>query len=290
MMTQSKDLIRRLLGLLLVALIVVPVGCSKQTEAEKAAVSIVKKNLAARGGLEKWRAIKSMTMSGQMDAGKIRSADDVRASMQPQASAVSARRAVIKKLKSADPEDKTVRLPYVMEVERPRKMRLEITFQGQTAVQVYDGTHGWKLRPFLGRHEVETYTADELKLASEQQELDGPLIDYARKGNQVELEGTEPVEGRDAYKIKVTLKDGQVRHVWLDKDNYLDVKVDGTRRMDGKPRAVSTYLRDYKSVNGLMIPHVMETSVEGVSGSEKIVVEKVAINTPIDDARFGKPR
>ena len=189
-----------------------------------------------------------------------------------------------------DQEDKTVRLPFVMELERPRKMRLELTFQGQNAVQVYDGSNGWKLRPFLNRHDVEPYTEEELKLASEQQDLDGPLIDYGKKGSKVELEGTEPVEGRDAYKIKVTLKNGQVRHVWLDKETYLDVKIDGTRRMDGKLRPVSTYLRDYKTVNGLEIPHVMETSVEGVRGSEKIVINKVAVNTQIDDTRFEKPK
>jgi hypothetical protein len=61
-----------------------------------------------------------------------------------------------------------VQLPFVIELKRPRKMRLELRFKGQTAVQVYDGTNGWKLRPFLNRREVEPYTADELKIASTQ--------------------------------------------------------------------------------------------------------------------------
>ena len=126
-------------------------------------------------------------------------------------------------------------------------------------------------------------------MASTQTDLDGPLIDYAAKGNKVELEGTEPVEGRDAFKLKVTSAEGQVRHVWVDKQTYLDVKVDGTRRLDGKPRPVWTYLRDYRPVNGLMIPHVLETTVEGVPGSEKILVERVALNPRLDDARFAKP-
>jgi Outer membrane lipoprotein-sorting protein len=265
-------------------------GCSKLSDAEKAAVPIVARNVIARGGLEEWRAVKSMRMSGQMDAGKVRSVDDVRAAMEPRPAGVSVRTAVFERLKNRDRQGKTVQLPFVMEMERPRKMRLEIVFQGQTAIQVYDGSRGWKLRPFLNRHEVEDFTAEELREASEEQELDGPLIDYDRKGSRVELQGTEPVEGRDAYKLKVTLKNGQVRHVWVDKESYLDVKIDGTRRMDGKLRPTSTYLRDYKSVNGLMIPFVMETSVEGVSGSHKIVVEKVAVNNPIDETRFEKPQ
>jgi len=49
-----------------------------------------------------------------------------------------------------------------MELQRPAQDRsLEIEFNNQKAIQVFDGTNGWKLRPFLNRHEVETYTPDE---------------------------------------------------------------------------------------------------------------------------------
>lgn len=258
------------------------------SDAEKAAMPIVSQNAVARGGLDNWRGVRSMRMSGRMDAGKVRSVADIQGVMKARP-VVAVRAAASDRQKENDKQERTVQLPFVMEMERPRKMRLEIAFQGQTAVQVYDGTRGWKLRPFLNRHEVENYSAEELRLASEQQDLDGPLIDYERKGSRVELEGTEPVDGRDAYKLKVTLQDGQVRHVWVDKESYLDVKSDGTRTMDGKRRPTATHLRDYKSVNGLMIPFVMETSVEGVSGSNRIVVENLSLNNPIDETRFGKP-
>lgn len=262
----------------------------QRSDAEQAAIPVVTRNVIARGGLEQWRAVQSMTMSGQMDAGQVRAVDDIRAAMEPRPVGVAVRTAVSDRLKPRDQQGKTVQLPFVMEMARPRKMRLAIVFQGQTALQVYDGSRGWKLRPFLNRHEVEDFTAEELRLAAEQQDLDGPLIDYDRKGSRVELEGIEPVEGRDAYQLKVTLKNGQVRHVWVDKESGLDVKIDGTRKMDGKLRPTSTYLRDYRSVAGLMIPFVMETSVEGVSGSHKIIVEKVAVNDRIDATRFGKPQ
>ena len=100
----------------------------------------------------------------------------------------------------------------------------------------------------------------------------------------------EPVEGRKAYKLKVTLKDGQVRHVWVDAQTFLDVKIDGSRNFGGKPHAVATLMRDYKTVDGLKIPYLLETSVEGVKGSEKIVVEQVALNPMLDDSRFAKPQ
>ena len=73
-------------------------------------------------------------------------------------------------------------------------MRVELVFANDTAVQVYDGANGWKLRPFLGRRQVEPYSPEELKAASFESDVDGPLVDYAAKGNKVDLEGVE--EGR----------------------------------------------------------------------------------------------
>jgi hypothetical protein len=176
-------------------------------------------------------------------------------------------------------------------MERNRKTRLELQFNGQTAVQVYDGTNGWKLRPFLNRRDVEPYTPDELKAASMQADIDGPLVDYVAKGTKVQLEGIQSVEGHDAFNLKLTLKTGQVQHIWVDAQTFLDVKIEGTpRRLDGRFHPVATYLRDYRSVNGLMIPYVNETAVDGVKQTEKILVEKVIVNPKLEDSHFSKPR
>ena len=269
-----------------VALALAGAGC--KSPAEREAASIVEKNAKARGGLEGWREVKTISMSGKLDAGKTR--DPVRLAQALMRTKDEVRAQA--RMALAHPEEfegKLVQLPFVLEMERPGKTRLEIQFQGKTAVQVYDGKKGWKLRPFLGRHEVETFSAEELRLASQQAEIDGPLIDYKSKGNKVEAAGTEKVEGRDAYKLKITLKTGEVRYVWVDSQTFLDLKTDGSRKLDGKMRPVWTFYRDYKPVDGLMVPHLLETVVEGVKGSEKIIIEKVALNPKLDDARFGKP-
>ena len=117
------------------------------------------------------------------------------------------------------------------------------------------------------------------------------LIDYAAKGETVELAGVEPVEGHSAYKLKVTDKNGYARHVWVDAENFLEVKVEGTpRRLDGKYHPVATYLRDYRSVNGLMMPYLEETVAEGVKDREKIVIEEIVSNPKLDESRFAMPR
>lgn len=245
-------------GVLLAVGVSAALGADRPATGNKlSAAQIVERNVTARGGLPAWRAVQSMSMTGKLEAGGT----------------------------------KNVQLPFVLEMKRPRNTRLELQVNGQTAIQVYDGANGWKLRPFLNRHEVEPFSPDERKAAALQSELDGPLVDYAAKGTKVELEGTETVGSSDAYKLKLTLKNGDVRRVWVDTESFLDIKVDGPpRKLDGRMHSVATYLRDYRPVSGVMVPFVMETAVDGVQRTEKIKVEKVVVNPVIADSRFSKPQ
>jgi outer membrane lipoprotein-sorting protein len=224
--------------------------------ADLTAAQIADKNAAARGGLAAWQAIQSMSMTGEMDVGGKTNA----------------------------------MLPYTMSLKRPHKNRLEIRFQDQTAVQTYDGKQGWKYRPYLGRTAAEPLTTAELKSAAEADELDGALMDAARKGTKVDLQGIEKVEGKDAYKLKLTKAGGASRNLWVDAASFLEVKIDGEpRKLDGRPHKVSVFYRDYKTVGGLNIAHTLETVVDGVKPSRKIVVKSVTLNPKLDDSLFGKP-
>jgi outer membrane lipoprotein-sorting protein len=184
-----------------------------------------------------------------------------------------------------------VKVPYTMSLKRPHMSRLEIRFNNQTAVQTYDGKQGWKYRPYLGRAEAEPLTAAELRSEQATDELDGPLIDAERKGTKVEVAGVDKVEGKDAYRLRLTTAGGASRNVWVDAASFLEVKIDGEpRKLDGRAHKVAVFFRDYKTVNGLNIPHTLETAVEGVRQTRKIVVKSVAINPKLDDALFGKPQ
>jgi len=252
---------------------------TKATAPRLSATQIVEKNVTARGGLEHWRAVQTLEMKGKMQAG---------GNKRPALPIPGAK--VGSEVRVNRPVDQ-VELPFLMELQRGRKQRVELQFNGQTAVQVYDGSQGWKVRPFLNRHDVEKFTAEELKAAAAQSDLDGLLIDYAAKGSKVELAGTEQVDGRSAYNLKVTDKNGYARHVWVDAENFLEIKIEGTpRRLDGKVHPVATYLRDYRAVNGLMMPYLLETAVEGVKDTEKIQIQEIVSNPKLDDSQFAMPR
>jgi outer membrane lipoprotein-sorting protein len=241
------------------------------------AAQVVERAVAARGGAAAWRAVQTISWSGKMEAGG-GNPPAIRAPGQPPPPP-----------EGVEPKPQP-QLPFRMELKRPHKSRLEIDFAGKTAVQVYDGKQGWKLRPFLNRNDVESYTPAELEIAGNEAPLDGALVDYAAKGTKIEFAGAEKVEGKDAYRLKLTLANGYTYHVWIDAQSFLEVKLEGTpRRLNGRLRSVSVYLRDYRTVQGLKVPYVIETAVEGFKRTEKIFIENVQVNPPLTDARFGKP-
>jgi len=258
--------------------------------AKLSAADIAARNVAARGGLQAWRDVQTMSMSGKMGAG-----GNQRAALPIPVPRKKGHQFVMPQRPSEE-----VQLPFVMELARPRKMRLELEFNGQTAIQVFDGSNGWKLRPFLNRRDVEPYTAEEMKMASAQSDLDGPLVDYAAKGTKIDLDGIEKVEGRDNYKLKLTLKSGQETRVWVDAETFLETKIEGQpRRLDGTYHSVEVYYRDYRAVSGLRIPFVLETRVLPVAKTatgfkdppvpvEKLIVENVTVNPKLDDSQFSK--
>ena len=213
---------------------------------------IIAKHLDARGGAAKVRAVKSMKASGKMTMGPMEA-------------------------------------PFTMSFMRPMMMRMEFTIQGMTGIQAFDGSSGWALMPFQGKKDAEPMTADDQKQVQEQSDMDGPLVDYKEKGNKVELLGKEKVEGTDAYKLKVTLKNGDVLTQYIDADNYLEIKEEGKRNVRGTDQEFETAFGDYKEVDGLMLPHAMESGIKGGEHQQKITIEKYEVNSAMEAMSFKMP-
>jgi outer membrane lipoprotein-sorting protein len=177
----------------------------------------------------------------------------------------------------------------VEENKRPDLVRQEFVLQGMTGVTAYDGERGWKIEPWQGKKDVEPLGEEEMKQILEDSDFDGPLVRYKEKGNSVELAGTEPVEGTDAYKLKVTLKNGDVRFYFLDTEYFVPIKIETRRMVRGAERESETLLGDYKEVAGVYFPHSLEFGRKGSPNRAKTVYEKVEANVPLDDARFHPP-
>jgi len=175
----------------------------------------------------------------------------------------------------------------VIEVKRPAMTRATITIMGMENSQGYDGQNGWSLMPVQGKPTPEPASADDLKDLQEQADMDGTLVGYKAKGHSVELVGKEAVQGTDTYKLKITLKNGDVQFHYIDAEHFLPIKMETKRIVNGTEVNAQTFASDYKEVNGVLMPHTVETHVMGAI--QKVTVQKVEMNVPIDDARFKAP-
>ncbi|HEV8435113.1 MAG TPA: hypothetical protein VGR95_17015 [Thermoanaerobaculia bacterium] len=175
------------------------------------------------------------------------------------------------------------------ENKRPNLVREDFLIQGMDGVTAYDGKTGWKIEPWQGKKDPEPLGEDELKDIIADADFDGPLVNYAEKGNKVEYAGTEPVEGTDAYKLKVTMANGEVRYYYMDTDYYVPIKIETKRMIRGAEREFESSLGDYKEVNGVYFPWSIESGPKGSPQKGKITYDKFTANSSIADARFIQP-
>jgi hypothetical protein len=80
------------------------------------------------------------------------------------------------------------------------------------------------------------------------------------------------------------------RHVWVDAETFLDVKIDGIRQFGDRTWPVETFFSDFRKVGNVLVPYEIQTSVGGVHTMERIVLAKVIVNAPLEGARFTLPR
>jgi hypothetical protein len=217
---------------------------------------LIAKSIKARGGLDKIHAIKSLRTTGKVHAGG---------------------------------GDFALDIPYVELINRPSMYRNEIKIQGLTSITAYDGETGWQIQPFSGRLDPERLSADDVKFLARSADFDGPLVDYAAKGNQVEYLGTEDVDGTDAHKLKVTFKDGDIQYIYLDADYFLPIRMITQNKIRGAEYVQEMDLGNYELVNGVMLPFSMETGAKGRPKDTKVIVEKVEANIALDPMLFHFP-
>lgn len=182
-----------------------------------------------------------------------------------------------------------LQLAYVQMKKYPSEIRVEATLQGLTMIQAWDGEQGWQVSPFQGRKDPEKLSPDEAKSLVEDADLAGPLVNWEAKGSRVESLGTEDVDGTQAYKLKVTRKNGDVLLVYLDPDHFLEIRTVSQRTEHGAKVEIETNLGDYEKISGVFLPFSIDSGARGSTDRQKIILEKVEANVPLDDALFHFP-
>jgi len=222
--------------------------------AAQSADDVLAKYFVARGGLEKIKAVQSERVTGTISFG-------------PGAEG-----------------------PFIVERARTLKMHMEFNLNGGVIIRTYDGkSAGWTYNSFTPNTSVQPMSPADLRNIFEEADFDGPFVDYKSKGNQIEFAGKEDVEEKPAFKLKLTNRDGEVSYFFFDASTHLLLKWQGTRKLGDKDVPWISFFRDFREVNALKYPFLIESQELGAENTQKIAAEKIELNVPIEEARFGKP-
>jgi hypothetical protein len=213
---------------------------------------VIAKNVQAHGGLDKLKTVRSIRTTAKFSQGSFRA-------------------------------------EFRQENKRPGKVREEFVIQGMAQIQAYDGKTGWRISPFGGRKDPDLLSQDDMKNLIVDADMDGPLVNYKDKGHKAELVGHDAVEGTDCFKIKLSMKNGDVRYYYLDADSFLELKLEIQTTIRGALQESEQYYGDYEQVNGIYYPFAIEQAEKGSASRSQISVEKIEQNVDIEDGHFAMP-
>jgi len=229
------------------ALVMLAAAPGAQTTADE----IVARNLSAKGGVERLKALTTARITGKLVA-------------------------------------QGREVPMTVWSKRPNLMRRQLLVEGQKLINGFDGTTLWAIGPGMG-DKAQEVTGPQADMAKDEAEFDNVFVDYKEKGHSVELVGTETIDGRTVHHLKLTRKNGKVQHHYIDAANGLEVRIATQVERGGSKGEFVTDFADHRQVDGLTVPFTMRQTMNGTPGPQ-FVLEKVEFNVPIDDTLFKMPR
>jgi hypothetical protein len=215
---------------------------------------ILERNAVARGGVAAWRKIDTMAWTGHIET-------------------------------SGGP---AAGLPFMVELQRPNKTHFELINGAQKSLRIFDGSQGWRMRPAAGGPpEVKTYNADELNYSSDEQVIDGLLLDHQAKGHIVTFQAVDKIDGKPAYRLGVVLRSGALARLWLNANTFLEMRLE-REASRGAAAGVAIDYREYRDFEGLQIATVIET-LRAAGQVDRLLIERLALNPQLGDASFARP-
>ena len=178
---------------------------------------------------------------------------------------------------------------FLLTLKRPLRSRLEFTVEGRTGIQAYDGETAWIQLPGAAAGVAREMPADQTVLMAEQADFEGPLIDWISKGHALDFLGIEELETGTAYWIRATLNSGSVRDYYLDTKTLLTVRQVGRSNVQGSEVEIETLLGEYREVDGLMMPHLIDSRSPGDSTGQRFEVSEIEFDVEVSDELFRMP-
>lgn len=221
----------------------------------QSADELVAKNLAARGGAAKLRAVRTMRINGTIAFGEEKS-------------------------------------PIMVMARRPGQIREEFAVGGTMMTRAYDGTTGWQAQKKGAENKVEALGGGEANNIREEAEnaIEGPLLDYASKGSKAEALGRDSWDGKAVYKLKITTQMGTSIVQFLDAATYLEIHEEIERTANGKLVVIVEDVGDYRDVDGIRFAHRFVSGPKDNPTASTFQVDKMELDAPIEASSFVMPK
>jgi hypothetical protein len=176
---------------------------------------------------------------------------------------------------------------FVLYSERPDRVRIETTNEGQTLVRAYDGVHApWKqdgaggvVRPLAGG-EAKDFLMDA--------DFDSPLFLPTRRSISLDYAGEGMNEGRPCQKLLAMVRFTDLLTLYVDDETHLLVRKDVTKRVRGQKVVVQTHFSDFAPNGGVMMPRRIRTVV-GTKVLHETMIKKWAANPEVPKNFFAPP-
>ena len=219
---------------------------------------LLAKNLAARGGAEKLRAIKSLRSPAACGLRRRRLLDRGRSGARSRSG--------------------------------PGMIRSEVTLQGLTAVSAYDGKDGWSVEPFGGRRDAEKASADDAERSRRTPTSTARWSTGARRatGRVPRHRGRRRHAGAQAARHA----QGRRHRVRLPRSRLVprDPRRRRCSKVRGAEQITETDLGGYQQVAGVWIPFSIECGAQGRAAHAPHHASSAPRSTStVDDACFKLP-
>ena len=153
--------------------------------------------------------------------------------------------------------------------------------------EAFDGNTMWEY--YKGDTIPRIMSGEAYKAGSKGAEFDESFVDYQAKNFKAKLTGIELVNSEKCYSIEVIMDDGYAKIYYFDTKTYLLKGLKKKMPLHAKGKSINwlTYYYDYRSVDGLLVPHIsIRRNLDLNTLDNMFVIDTIILNSPIDSVNF----
>ncbi len=178
--------------------------------------------------------------------------------------------------------------PFTLHRKRGNLYHLDHTMNDGRIVLGYDGETFWWDNFFFQAGPQPITSAPDLAVMEREIEFRTPLFDYADRGFEASLvEGDTEFDGSPTIGIRLKRADESEETWHLDPKTYLEVARESPGSDFGRPMPARTFFGEFREVQGVMIPHWVES--QWYTRHRVMDIQELELNVDIDDSFFSMP-